>query len=177
MWENLRSEKIVGDDAVINKLELVNNFLDERYCEEVQLTDRESLLNFLKTRVESRAGVYCIYNDNEVFHIGESEDLRKRIRDQFYGTRDRKTGILKFPRLFYAFLKKEYGVQEKQYNNLSHSEKVKLVESYLNFIFSSSNRLRVCFTGDDIRAYVLEQTLAKYFKRQGQCKYDFQISK
>ena len=114
----------------------------------------------------------------EVLDVGKSKKIRGRIRNQLVGARRRedKTRPLKFPRLFFAFLKIEYnGLKQKEYNELPDHKKKEYVESYQNKIFRSGNKLRVCIAKDHLRAIVLEHTLIKYFKSKGQCRYNFQV--
>ena len=66
---------------------------------------------------------------------------------------------------------------EKDYNVSSDIEKKKFIETYQNKIFKPDNTLRVCFTKDHLDAIVLEHTLIKFFKTEGQCKYNFQTQK
>ena len=180
MWNDYRPEDIVGEDRTIDKFEMVKDFLNTSNCKEILLTSPEALSNFLKNEIKMKFGVYCIYNADkkEVLDVGKSKDLKGRIRKQLIGVKSRKdkTRPLRFPRLFFAFLKREYGgMKQKEYNQLPNDKKKEYVESYQNKIFRSGNVLRVFFTKDHIRAIVLEQTLIKYFKSKGQCKYNFQI--
>jgi excinuclease UvrABC nuclease subunit len=168
---DLRAEDIVGEDIIIDKLEMVKGFLNANSYKETKLTSVESLSNFLKNEIKSKFGVYCIYNENKVLDIGKSKNLKGRIREQLIGRKSRKdnTQPRKFPRLFFAFLKRDYNrMKEKEYNDLPDIKNQ-------NLIFRSGNTLRVFFTKDHIRAIVLEHTLIKYFKSMGQCEYNFQI--
>jgi len=180
MWSDFRPEDIVGEDRTINKFEMVKDFLDTSNCKETLLTSPESLSNFLKKEIKKKFGVYCIYNEDkkEVLDVGKSKNLRGRIREQLIGVKSRKdkTRPRKFPRLFFAFLKREYnGMKKKEYNELPDNKKKEYVEPYQNEIFRSDNILRVFFTKDHLRAIVLEHTLIKYFKSKNQCKYNFQV--
>lgn len=80
-----------------------------------------------------------------------------------------------FPRLFFALLKKEKGIKEKDYHKLPKKKHDELVRFYQNNVFKSNNTLRICFTKDHIRAIVLEQALIQFFKKKGQCRYNFQV--
>lgn len=179
MWNDYRPEEIVGEDRTINKFEMVKDFLDTSNCRETLLTSPDVLLDFLKNEIESECGVYCIYNEDrkEVLDVGKSKNLKGRIRSQLVGIKSRKdkTRPLKFPRLFFAFLKREYNeMEQKKYNELPDDKKKEYVQSYQNKIFRSDYTLRVFFTKDHLRAIVLEYTLIKYFRSKGQCKYNFQ---
>ena len=179
MWNEFKLEEIVGKDRTIDKHGLVKDFLNTGNCKEILLTSPEALSHFLKNEVKMRFGVYCIYNADkrEVLDVGKSKNLKVRIRSQLIGVKSRKdkTRPPKFPRLFFAFLKREFnGMKEKEYNELPDNKKKEYVESYQNKIFRSGNILRVFFTKDHLRAIVLEHTLIKYFKSKGQCKYNFQ---
>lgn len=181
MWDNFKPKDITGDDRTINKTELVKDFLDDAHCKTIKLTSPMALSEFLKKEIEfGSSGVYCIYNDErkEVLDVGKSKNLRGRIREQLVGVKSRKDKMrpLRFPRLFFAFLRTEYNeMKEKEYNKLPDHKKKEYVESYQNEIFRSDNSLRICVTKDHLRAIVLEHTLIKYFKSKGQCKYNFQI--
>lgn len=174
--KDFRAEEIVGEDRTINKLQLVKDFLNSDHCKERRLISSEDLSVFLRREIAKRSGVYCIYNveKKEVFDVGKSKNLRGRIKQQLIGVKGRKDRRLKFPRLFFAVLKKEKGIKEKDYKEFSGGEKDSLIEFFQNVIFRSNNVLRVCFTKDHLRAIVLEHTLIKYFKSEGQCKYNFQ---
>jgi hypothetical protein len=179
VWNDLSPEDIVGKDRIIDKLKLVNDFLTEGDCRETPLVSREQLASFLRNEITKKPGVYCIYNDyrREMLDVGESKNLKGRIRKQLIGEERRKGGPLKFPRLFFAFLKVEKnGMQEKVYNQLPDEEKGRLVKSFQSMIYNSNNALRVCFTSSYLEAIVLEHILIEYFKlRKGQCKYNFQV--
>lgn len=181
MWDDFTPEEIAGEDRTINKIVLTRDFLDDDHCKVIRLTSPETLSDFLKEEIEhSSPGVYCIYNDERkvVFDIGKSRNLKGRIRKQLVGVRSREdeTRPLKFPRLFFAFLKREYdGMKQKEYNRLPNHKKKEYVESYQNKIFRSGNKLRVCITKNHLSAIVLEHTLIKYFKSKGQCRYNFQV--
>lgn len=179
MWNDFKPEEIVGKDRTIDKYALVKDFLVTSNCKETLLTNPEALSHFLQNEIKTKFGVYCIYHADrkEVLDVGKSKNLKGRIRSQLIGAKGRKdkTRPPKFPRLFFAFLKREYnGLKQKEYNALPNNKKRKFVESYQNKIFGSGNILRVFFTKDHLRAIVLEHTLIKYFKSKGQCKYNFQ---
>jgi len=177
LQKDSRPEEIVGEDRTINKLELVKDFLNTDHCRERRLVSPEDLSVFLRREIAKRPGVYCIYNveKKEVFDVGKSKNLRGRIKQQLIGTRNRKDGILKFTRLFFAVLKVERNrMKEKNYKKLSNEEKKAIITFYQKTIFKPNNVLRICFTKDHLRAIVLEHTLIKYFKNKGQCKYNFQ---
>ena len=180
MWNDFEPEEIVGKDKIIDKLELVKDFLDTGNCKEILLTSQENLSSFLKNEITRKFGVYCIYNADkkEVLDVGKSKNLEGRIRSQLIGAKSRKdkTRPPKFPRLFFAFLKREFnGMKQKEYNELPDNKKKQYVQSYQNTIYRSGNILRVFFTKDHLRAIVLEHALIKYFKSKGQCKYNFQV--
>lgn len=176
LQKEFRSEEIVGEDRTIDRLELVKDFLNTDHCKERRLVGPEDLSIFLGREIGKRPGVYSIYNveTKEVFDVGKSKNLRGRIKQQLIGVKDRKDGRLKFPRLFFAVLKREKDLKEKDYKELRNGEKDSLIQFYQNVIFRSNNVLRVCFTKDHLSAIVLEHTLIKYFKIKGQCKYNFQ---
>lgn len=176
LQKEVRSEEIVGEDRTIDKLELVKDFLNTDHCKERRLIGPEDLSIFLGREIGKRPGVYSIYNveTKEVFDVGKSKNLRGRIKQQLIGVKGRKNGRLKFPRLFFAVLKREKDLKEKDYKELPNGEKDSLIQFYQNVIFRSNNVLRVCFTKDHLSAIVLEHILIKYFKGNGQCKYNFQ---
>jgi hypothetical protein len=173
----VKPEEIIGEDRTIDKLELVKDFMDKNHYIEILLADRTCLSDFLESDVKEKAGVYCLYNakNKEVLDVGKSKRLKGRIGEQLIGVRDRRTGIPKFPRLFFAVLKKEKGIKEKDYNTFSDDKRRRYVEFYQNIIFESNNILRICFTRDHLRAIVLEYTLTEFFKSKNQCKYNYQI--
>lgn len=181
MWDDLTPGEIAGEDRTIDKVRLVRDFLDDDHCKAIRLTNAEALSTFLRKEIQSNSsGVYCICNDEmkEVLDVGKSKNLRERIREQLIGVRSRKdkTRLPEFPRLFFAFLKREYdGMKEKEYNRLPDHKKKEYIESYQNKIFRSGNKLRVCITKDHLSAIVLEHTLIEYFKSKGQCRYNFQV--
>lgn len=187
MWERYRAEEIVHNQSTINVAKLVDDFLHERNCEDIQLTSPKALQQFLVSKVRPKfkekesyiPGVYGIYKD-KVFHVGESRNLENRITEQFIGRENRKWGLPNFARLYYAFLKKEHSnLTEKRYVAIIEKDRDRaraqgLIDSYRKFVFESGNRLRVYFARNDLEAYVLEQTLIKYFKSRGECVYDRQ---
>ena len=179
MWNDFKPEEIVGKDGTIDKYGLVKDFLDTSQCKEILLTGPEELSDFLENEIKTKFGVYCIYHADrkEVLDVGKSKNLRGRIRNQLIGVKRRdRSRPPKFPRLFFAFLKREHnGMLQKEYNALPDYKKKEYVESYRNEIFGPGNTLRVFFTKDHLRAIVLEHTLIKYFKSIGQCKYNFQV--
>ena len=178
MWNDFKPEEIVGKDRTIDKYALVQDFLDTENCKEMLLTTPEALSRFLQNEIKTKFGVYCIYNADmkEVLDVGKSKNLKRRIRNQLIGAKSRdRTQPPKFPRLFFAFLKREYGMKQKEYSQLPSDKKEEYVESYQNKIFGSGNILRVFLTKDHLRAIVLEHTLIKYFKSKGQCRYNFQV--
>jgi hypothetical protein len=181
MWRDFESTEIAGDDKVIDKNELVKNFLSDTHCKERSLTSSEDLSEFLrdiKEEITGKSGVYCIYNNKtrEVLDIGESKDLHRRIREQLIGSKNKKDEIQRFTRLFFAVLKKEKGIKEKEYFASPKETREELVKFYQNIIFKSGNTLRVYSTGDDhIKAFVLEQALIQFFNKKSQCKYNYQV--
>ena len=177
MWRDFEPEEIAGDDKIIDKTELVKDFLSDTCCKEISLTTPEDLSGFLKEEIARRPGVYCIYNTKrkEVLDVGKSKNLYARIREQLIGVKDRKDGSLKFPRLFFAVLKKEKGIKEKDYYKLPKEKRDELVRFYQNIVFKSENTLRACSTKDHTRAIVLEQVLIQFFKKKNQCKYNYQV--
>jgi len=177
MWRDFEPKEITGDDKIIDKIELARDFLSDAYCKERPLTTPEDLSGFLKEEITRRPGVYCIYNTKrkEVLDVGKSKNLYARIREQLIGVKDRKDGRLKFPRLFFAVLKKEKGIKEKDYYKLPKEKHDELVRFYQNIVFKSNSTLRICFTKDHIRAIVLEQVLIQFFKKKNQCKYNYQV--
>jgi len=177
MWREFKPEEIVSEDRVIDKIELVKNFLNDSKCKETLLTTPKDLSDFLKKEVAKIPGVYCIYNleGKEVLDVGKSKNLYMRIREQLIGAKSSEDGRLKFPRLFFAVLKREKEIKEKDYNVLPAETKDKLVKFYQNIIFKSGNALRICFTKDHLSAIVLEQVIIQFFKNKGQCKYNYQV--
>jgi hypothetical protein len=168
--------EIVGDDKFIDKIELVEYFKSGTHCMERTLTARGNLAEFLKENKKRLVcGVYCIYNTKtgEILDVGKSKKLNRRIREQLIGFENRD-GILRFTRLFYAVIKKDKEINEKEYKKLTKEERLKLAAYYQNIIFKSDNSLRVCSTKDHIRAIVLEDALIRFFKNKKQCKYNFQ---
>lgn len=60
----------------------------EKMRYEIPKDDGEVILTDYKEKVEGRAGVYRIYNDeNKLMYIGQSTNLRKRIGEHFRGKR------------------------------------------------------------------------------------------
>ena len=189
MWRSLETEKIVGKNRIIDKLDLVKDFLNDTHCKETPLTSPESLAIFLKNEIGIKpgvySGVYCIYDKRkqEVLYVGESRNLNSRIHAQLIGREDRKEHVRRFARLFYAVLKTDIrkGMKQKEYRSSSPKTKKELAGSYQGEIFRPSNFLKVCFTKEttkeDLRAFVLEQTLVEYFRSIGQCKYNIQDRK
>jgi hypothetical protein len=179
MWRDFEPKEITGDDRVIDKIELVRDFLNDACCKQRPLTTPEDLSGFLKAEIARGVGVYCIYNTRrkEVLYVGKSKDLYARIREQLIGVEDRKNGTRKFTRLFFAVLKKEKRIKEKRYFSLPEKERDELVRFYQNIVFKSDNTLRVCIIKDKdhTRAIVLEQTLIQFFKNKDQCKYNYQV--
>ncbi|MDH5688832.1 MAG: GIY-YIG nuclease family protein [Candidatus Bathyarchaeota archaeon] len=173
MWAT--PEDIVGEDRTIDKYELVRGFLNAEH--ETSLRNRDELASWLGRFVrdkKNRIGVYCIYDrkKNEVLYVGESVRLEKRIREQLIGREERESGLLRFTRLIYGVLRREKDMKEKGYRKSSLEGKKELNDFYLNTIFKPNNILRVCFTMDEMRALVLENTLIKHFKEKGQCRYN-----
>jgi len=185
MWERYRAEEIVGNESTIDKTKLVDDFLHERNCEDIQLKSSQALQQFLVSKVRPKfkekksyiPGVYSIYKD-KVFHVGESRNLENRITEQLIGRENRKWRLLNFARLYYAYLNKEHNeMTEKEYIAIVEKDRARaqsLIDSYRGFVFDSGNRLRVYFARNDLEAYVLEQILIKHFKSQGECVYDKQ---
>jgi len=181
MWKNISPEDIVDKNRYIDKLRLVEDFWKLKDGIETPLTSREDLIIFRKKRIEARPGVYCIYDskESEVLYVGESKDLRTRIKDQLIGNTDRENGLLKFARLFFGFWKAQKPpIAENKYNKFSIEEKRKHIEIYLETIFNSKNRLRLLFMEDHVEATVLEKVLIKFFfvsKRQ--CRYNYLVER
>jgi hypothetical protein len=182
MWQDFEPTEIVCDDKIIDKHELVKNFLSDTYCKERALATPEDLSEFLKEIKEWKTGkdgvygVYCIYNckTKEVLDIGKSKNLHIRIREQLIGSQ-KKDEIRKFTRLFFAVLKTEKGIKEKEYFALPKGKREELAKFYQNTVFKPDNILRVCSTKDHMRAIVLEETLIRFFKNKDQCKYNYQL--
>jgi len=172
MWRDFEPKEITGDDKIIDKIELIRDFLSDACCEERSLTTPEGLSGFLKEEIARKPGVYCIYNieRKEVLDVGKSENLYARIREQLIGVKDREDGRSKFPRLFFALLKREKG-----YDELSQETQDNLIKFYQNLVFNLGNAPRICFTKDHLSAIVLEQVLIQFFKKKNQCKYNYQV--
>jgi len=176
MWNDLRPEEMVGEYKIIDKLELVNGFLTD--YKKIPLSSPEDLSKKLNEIKETKkSGVYGIYNyeKKEFLYVGESKNVKGRIRDQLIGMTNKSTKIPRFRRLFLSVIKKEKKIKQKDYYVLSDERKRELIEFYQKIIFTSNNFLRIHFTRDSMQAKVLEDTLVRYFKRKGQCKYNFQV--
>lgn len=176
MWNNFIPEEMVGSQKIIDKVDLIQNFLNDEYCVETPLISRDDLSIFLKREILSNFGVYCLYNQKtqEVLYVGKSKRLKERIKNQLIGVKNRKTGLLQFTRLFPAVLKVEKEMLEKTYNAKTLEEKKKYVDFYQSIIYRPGNFLRVCSSINHINAIVLEDILIGYFKQKKQCKYNFQ---
>lgn len=94
MWREFEPEEIVIEDKVINKIELVKNFLNDSQCKETLLITPKDLSDFLKEEVTKMPGVYCIYSieRKEVLDVGKSKNLYAGIREQLIGVKNRKDG-------------------------------------------------------------------------------------
>jgi len=176
MWNSFEPEEIVGEHRIIDKLELVKDFLAN--CKEIPLTNPEDLSKKLKEIKETKSGIYCIHNckRKEVLYIGESKNVKERIRKQLIGIKNKDTRLPRFQRLFLSVVKTEKSISQKEYYRLSDERKRKEINFYLNHvILTPNNFLRIYFTEDHIKAKVLEDTLVRYFKGKGQCRYNFQV--
>jgi predicted GIY-YIG superfamily endonuclease len=175
LWNDIKSEDVAGEDYIIDKYELVKDFLHGTY-KELKLCSPKDLSDFLDKEGKSLAnsfGVYCIYNanKNQVLYIGKSKRLGKRLREQLIGIQSKNGKVRNFTRLFFATIKVEKKTMEKTYDKLPDNEKEKYIDDYLKIIFTPDNYLRICVTKDHIKAIVLENTLIQYFNG----KYNFQV--
>ena len=177
IWKNCNPMKIAGQDKYLDVVELVKNFLNNSCCIKKPLISPDRLSDFLKDEIPKEPGIYCIYDKmrENVLDVGKSKHLNSRIREQLIGVSDRKTGRKKFPRLFFAVLKKDKGIKEKDYNAFDPIRQDEYIKYYQDTIFRPDNFLRVCPTSNHLEAIVLEHILIRYFKGEGQCKYNYQV--
>lgn len=172
--ENL--ESVYGKNRLIDKALLVESFFSRK--DDVALSDPDTLANWLKQLIsvrEKKYGVYCVYNANrnEVLYVGKSKNISKRIRQQLIGSKNRKTGLQQYTRLFLGVIKKEKNILEKDYNIMSDEVQSQYIKLFNDLIFAPHNYLKICFTENHIDALVLEETLIKYYTEKKQCKYNF----
>ena len=177
MWKSFNPQEMAGRDNCIDITELARNFLNDTHCKEILLASPRDLGDFLKDEIPKKPGVYCIYDKmrKEVLDVGKSKNLNSRIREQLIGIKNRKTGRLNFPRLFFAVLKKDKKIKEKDYKDFTGSKKDELIKYFQDTIFKSNSVLRVCPTKSHLEAMVLEHVLIQFFKNKGQSRYNYQV--
>jgi hypothetical protein len=172
--ENIDS--VIGEKRFIDKSELINAFNKSEH--DIELSDPLVMANWieeLRNDKDNKFGVYCLYNsaNNEPLYIGKSKNIPDRVRQQFLGSKSRKNGLKNYTRLFLGVIKREDDILAKDYYQMSKENKEKYNEKYNEIIFSSGNRLKICFTDNHIDALVLEESLFRYYVGKNQCKYNY----